>query len=73
MSESFHEVEQGASHTAEQRPKLLDQVRARMRRLGMARRSEEAYVGWIRRFILASSKRHPADTRTANRTLSVEA
>ena len=42
-------------------PKLLDQVRDRMRRLGMARRSEEAYVGWIRRFILYNDKRHPAD------------
>jgi integron integrase len=27
----------------------------------MSRRSEEAYVGWIRRFILANHKRHPAD------------
>ena len=32
-----------------------------MRRLGMAKRSEEAYVGWIRRFILTNGKRHPAD------------
>jgi integron integrase len=40
-------------------PKLLDQVRARVRRLGLAIRTEEAYVGWIRRFILASGKRHP--------------
>lgn len=32
-----------------------------MRRLGMARRSEEAYVGWIRRFILGNGKRHPAE------------
>lgn len=31
-----------------------------MRRLGMARRSEEAYVGWIRRFILSNGRRHPA-------------
>jgi hypothetical protein len=46
-------------------PKLLDQVRGRMRRLGMARRSEEAYVGWIRRFILANGKRHPADMGAA--------
>jgi integron integrase len=30
-----------------------------MRRLGMSRRTEEAYVGWIRRFILANGKRHP--------------
>lgn len=40
-------------------PRLLDRVRARVRRLGMARRTEEAYVGWIRRFILANGKRHP--------------
>ena len=26
-----------------------------------ARRTEEAYVGWIRRFILANGKRHPRD------------
>jgi len=42
-------------------PRLLDRVRARMRRLGMARRSEDAYVGWIRRFILANGKRHPIE------------
>lgn len=42
-------------------PRLLDQVRGRMHRLNMARRSEEAYVGWIRRFILANGKRHPRD------------
>ncbi len=42
-------------------PRLLDQVRARMRRLGLAIRSEEAYVGWIRRFILANEKRHPRE------------
>jgi integron integrase len=42
-------------------PRLLDQVAARMRRLGMAIRSEQAYTGWIRRFILANDKRHPYD------------
>ncbi len=40
-------------------PRLLDQVRARIRRLGLAKRTEEAYVQWIRRFILANGKRHP--------------
>ncbi|MCD9027745.1 integron integrase [Luteimonas sp. BDR2-5] len=40
-------------------PRLLEQVVARMRRLGMARRTEDAYLGWIRRFILANGKRHP--------------
>ena len=42
------------------RPRLLDEVRARMRRLGLAKRTEEAYVDWIRRFVLASGKRHPS-------------
>ena len=42
-------------------PRLLDEVRARIRRLGLARRTEEAYVGWIRRFILANGKRHPRE------------
>jgi integron integrase len=40
---------------------LLDQVRDRIRRLGMAKRTEEAYVGWTRRFILANGKRHPRE------------
>ncbi|TAL83657.1 MAG: integron integrase [Rhodanobacter sp.] len=59
---SFHGAAERASGEAERPvPKLLDQVRERMRRLGMSKRSEEAYVGWIRRFILANGKRHPAD------------
>lgn len=41
--------------------RLLDQVRDRVRRLGLAKRTEEAYVGWVRRFILANAKRHPRD------------
>jgi site-specific recombinase XerD len=32
-----------------------------MRRGGLSLRTEEAYVGWVRRFILASGKRHPRD------------
>jgi integron integrase len=36
-----------------------------MQRLGMARRSEDAYVGWIRRFILDNGKRHPAEMGAA--------
>ncbi len=37
----------------------MDQVRDRVRRLGYSLRTEEAYVGWIRRFILANGVRHP--------------
>ncbi|WIG56684.1 MAG: Integron integrase IntIPac [Rhodanobacteraceae bacterium] len=32
-----------------------------MRRLGLSIRTEEAYVGWVRRFILANGKRHPRE------------
>jgi integron integrase len=32
-----------------------------MRRLGLSLRTEEVYVGWVRRFILANAKRHPRD------------
>jgi integron integrase len=40
-------------------PRLLDRMRARIRRLGLSIRTEESYVGWVRRFILANGKRHP--------------
>jgi integron integrase len=40
-------------------PKLLDRVRTTMRTRHMSRRSEEAYVSWIRRYILFHGKRHP--------------
>jgi len=43
------------------RPKLLDQVREAIRTRHYSYRTEEAYVGWIRRFILFHHKRHPAE------------
>ena len=43
------------------KPKLLDQVRGKLRLLHYARSTEEAYVHWIRRFILFHNKRHPRD------------
>ena len=63
---SFHGKGAGASPARDKAPKLLDQVRDRMRRLHMSIRSEEAYVGWIRRFILANDKRHPRDLGAAD-------
>jgi integron integrase len=41
------------------KPRLLDQVRLAIRTRHYSRRTEEAYVGWIRRFILFHDKRHP--------------
>jgi hypothetical protein len=41
-------------------PKLLDRVREAIRTRHCSRRTEEAYVGWIRRFIVHHNKKHPA-------------
>jgi integrase len=42
-------------------PKLLDQVRDRLRLKHYSIRTEAQYVHWIRRFILFHDKRHPAN------------
>lgn len=42
-------------------PKLLDQVRHRVRVKHYAIRTETAYVDWVRRFVLFHGKRHPRD------------
>ena len=44
-----------------QTPKLMDQVRGRLRVLHYALRTEKAYVDWILRFIRFHGKRHPAE------------
>jgi integrase len=52
----------GTSPVASERgPRLLEQVRASMRARHYSRRTEKAYVGWIRRFILFHGRRHPAE------------
>jgi integron integrase len=42
-------------------PKLLDQVRDTIRTLHYSYRTEQAYIDWIRRYILFHNKRHPKD------------
>jgi len=42
-------------------PKLLDEVRGCIRARHYSRRTEQAYVHWIRRFILFHGKRHPRE------------
>ena len=44
----------------EQRPKLLDQVRRAIRTRHYSIRTEDAYVGWIRRFIFFHGRKHPS-------------
>lgn len=43
------------------KPRLLDQVRDRIRVLHYSIRTETAYVDWIKRFIYFHSKKHPAE------------
>lgn len=42
-------------------PRLLDRVRAAVRLRHYSRRTEKAYIAWIRRYIVFHGKRHPAD------------
>ncbi len=53
--------EQEDTRVGRERPRLLDTLRARVRRLGLSIRTETTYADWARRFILANGKRHPRD------------
>jgi len=46
-------------------PRLLDRVRNKIRLKHYSIRTEEAYVQWIRRYILHHEKRHPAEMGAA--------
>ena len=50
-------------------PRLLDQVREKLRLKHYSIRTEQAYLDWIKRFILFHGKKHPA----AMAALEVEA
>ena len=54
-------------------PRLLDEVRRRLRLKQYSLRNEQAYIGWIRRFILDNGKRYPRamGTTVVERFLSV--
>jgi integron integrase len=58
-------------------PRLIDQVRERLRLKHYSLRTEAAYVGWIKRYILFHGKRHPremgkAEVETFPTSLAVE-
>ena len=50
-----------ADPSAPASPRLLDRVRERIRVKHYSIRTEQAYVDWIRRFILFHGKRHPQE------------
>jgi len=51
---------------APEKVKLLDQVREVIRLKHYSIRTEESYVGWIRKFIVFHGKRHPAEMAEAD-------
>src|SRR5262245_55468690 len=51
----------GAGPPPPGKPRLLDQIREAIRARHYSLRTEEAYVGWIRRYILFHRKRHPLE------------
>ena len=50
-------------------PRLLDRVREAIRARHYSRRTEKAYVHWIKRYIFFHGKRHPAEMGVAPDTL----
>jgi integron integrase len=57
--ERFASSQNGA--TGAPQPRLLDRVREAIRTHHYSRRTEKAYVAWIRRYIFFHGKRHPAE------------
>jgi integron integrase len=49
------------NHQPAKQPKLLDRLRAKCRLLHYSIRTEEAYVGWVTKFIFFQQKRHPQE------------
>lgn len=65
------EQSSGSAHMgagADRSPRLLEQVHEAIRRRYFSRRTEEAYVHWIKRFIYFSGKRHPRELGEAEVT-----
>ena len=58
---SYHGKDAAVTDRSGKEPRLLDQIRARCRLRHYSIRTERAYVGWARRFILANGRRHPRD------------
>ena len=56
----------------ESQPRLLDQMREVLRLKHLSFRTEKAYIGWVKRFILFHDKRHPKDMGAAWRTWGPE-
>ncbi len=58
-----------SAETGVAQPRILDQVRDRIRTKHYSIRTEETYIGWIKRFILFHDKRHPAEMAEKEKTV----
>ena len=58
----------GESGSSDKPPRLLAQVSEAIRRRYYSRRTEQAYVHWIKRFIHFHGRRHPRDMGEAEVT-----
>lgn len=47
-------------------PTLIEEVRRRIRARHYSVRTERAYVGWVRRFVLANGRRHPRELQAVH-------
>jgi len=61
---AVHEASPGGAP----KPRLLDRVREAIRARHYSRRTEKAYVHWIRRYIFFHGKRHPIEMGAAEVT-----
>src|SRR2546430_1969657 len=51
----------GMENPSDRKPKFIEQLRTFMRARRYSLRTEQAYLDWIRRFILFHGKRHPRE------------
>ena len=51
----------GRKAEPDRKARLIERVRARMRASRYSRRTEQAYVDWIRRYVLFHDRKHPAN------------
>lgn len=61
MAYSREEAALNETPDGPRKPRLLDEVRRRIRAKRYSLRTEEAYLYWIRRYIQANGRRHPRD------------
>ncbi len=54
-------MENGAAYSGHNKPRLLDQVRYKIRAKHYSIRTEDAYTDWIKKFIIFHKKRHPTE------------